>query len=565
MSVVVAQRRTLIAALALLLTVTGCLSLPSEGGVQEGVEEAPADDGLDLVAADPAPDASSEEIVRGFLFAAAAGLADDFDVARQFLTASAGEQWDPRAGVTIYADADSLNYRVNPDDPTLVTVAAQVSATVDERGTYAEAPAGTVREFAFSLQQDTEDQWRISALDDGALVSWVTFGSQYRQMSVYFLSTDGPQRLVPEARWVPRSGSENAAVRGLLAGPADWLAPGVVSAVPDGTMLTLDAVAIVDGVATVNLSRQLLDASAADRALVQAQLSQTLAQLPQVRRVEMSVDGSVLAVDEQAALEQSPDPARFPTVVTPDGLAELNSDTLEQVDGVAVPPGLTHLALGYGSAPPVGLEGQRLVTLTEDATEPVVLWESTAPLLAPSVDVQGWVWTGPMDPEPNRGALLVVDPVSGQQVSVAAPGLIDLNVVAIRVSREGARVAYAVRSELDVRVFVAAVERDASGLPVALGAGVQLGAQMTDVRDLVWVDDVELGVLGAVNGALTVYLIGVGGTTVPLPSVDDTVAVAGGDGPRQLYLATSTGELYGRSGNGWRVVVSDVRLPTFAG
>ncbi|MFV0425944.1 MAG: LpqB family beta-propeller domain-containing protein [Beutenbergiaceae bacterium] len=553
----------LVVLLALSAVLSGCLSLPDTGGVQPGVDAAPADDGLDLVAADPAQDASQEEIVRGFLFAAAAGLADDFETARRFLTNTGGQEWDPGDGVTIYADADALSYRSHLDDPRLVTVTAQVAATVDAQGTFTEAAPGTVREFTFELEQSSDDQWRINTLDDGVLVSWVTFGSQYRQMSVYFLSTDAAHRLIPEVRWVPRSGSENAAVRGLLAGPAQWLAGGAVTAVPDGTNLALDAVTIADGIATVALSRQILDASAADRALVLEQLTATLVQLPQIRLVQMSVDGSVLGVDEDAGLVPVPIPARNPTLVSGAGLSVLNGEALEPVPDLVVPEGLTALALRYTDELPVGVVGPQLVTLAGSGEPNPVLYQGDGEILPPTIDVQGWVWTGPRSPEPIPGSLVAIGP-DGDQVQVQAPHLADLEVVDIRVSLEGARLAYVVRGELDT-LFVSSVERNPDGQPVAIGPGVAVGAPMAQVLDLVWVNDVELGVLGALEEVVTVHLVGVGGATVPLPSIDNAVSIASGDGPRQLYLTTVDGELFGRSGNGWRVVVGGVQLPTFAG
>lgn len=554
-------------AAAALVALTGCLSMPTEGGVQNGIEAPPADEGLDLVAPGPADDAEPTEIVQGFVFAAAAGLSDDFSVAREFMTTAGSSQWQPRGSVTVYSDTESLQYEVDPDDPSVVTVTAEVTATVDERGTYTEAPPGTEREFTFELVQIVGDQWRISRLDGGVLMSGVTFGSQYRQMSVYFLSADSEWRLVPEARWVPRSGSDRAAVRALLAGPSEWLAPAVVTAFPDGTQLALDAVELQGNVASVALSQEMLGASVTDRALALEQLRATLGQLPQVRDVEITVSGNPLPVEpDEVEVLSAPVVDRIPTVLADGVLARVASGTTTPVDGVAQPEDLAHVALAYDDGPALGLIGSSaLVTLATPQEDAINLLELGSRLLPPSYDVQGWVWTGTAGPG-NDGTLQAVDPHTGDNVSVAAPDLAGADVIALRISREGARIAYAVRTDESVRVYVAAIVRDQSGRPQSIAAGQPVGAALTQVRDIVWVDEVELGVLGSEDSEpITVLLMGVGGQTATLPSIDGATALACGNGRRELYVATEAGDLFGRSGNGWRQVTSDISDPTFSG
>src|SRR5690606_32639266 len=367
-----------------------------------------------------------------------------------FMTTAGASTWDALGGVTIYSDDQPMTIEVGEEGGggsvgVPVTVTVPVAATVAPDGTYTEAPPDTVQPFRFHLVKVVDDQWRISQLDPGVLMSEVTFGTQYREVSVYFLTSDAVPRLVPDLRWVPRARSVTSTVRALLGGPAEWLtAPAVVSAFPDGTTLGIEGVEIDDRVATVSLSQQFLDASAADRAYARTQLTETLRQLGQVSRVEISVDGNLLTLDPTLApVDPAPAPLRGPTVLTEDGLGVVNGDQVSPVDAV-VPDGVDDLAIPYGREPVVGLVDSRSLVALGDGT---TLLPPGGSLVPPSYDAQGWVWTGPTGPGSNEGSLLVVDPVSGAGETVSAPDLAGADVVALRVSREGSRLAYALRTD----------------------------------------------------------------------------------------------------------------------
>lgn len=567
-------RRTLALVAVIVMTLTGCLSLPTDGSIQQGFDAPPVDGGLELVAPGPAEDAAPDEIVQGFLLASSFGLGDDFGRAREFMTTAGASQWNALDGVIVYSDAEPPEVTVDPEVPGAVgrsvTVRATVAATVAPDGTYTEAAPGTVQEFQYQLVQIAGDQWRISQLDSGALMSEVTFGTQYREVPIYFLSGDDEPRFVPDLRWLPRSRTVTNSVRALLGGPADWLtSPAVVTAFPGGTSLALEGVDIDDRVATVALSSEFLAASPADRAYAQKQLAETLRQLGQVNRVQISVEGNVLPIEEGLApIGTTPVPVRGPVVILEDGLGVLSGSGVSELSGEhTVPEGLGSIALPYETGAIVGLVASHsLVALSEGGGEPTALLSLDEEMLAPSYDVHGWVWTGPTGVGSNAGALEVVHPLTGANESVPVPDLAGADVVAVRVSREGARIAYAVRTNDAVVVSVAAIERDSAGRPVAVSQGQPIGAPLTSLRELVWVDDVELAVLGADgSGDVTVRLLGVGGQTAPLPSVEGATSIAAGDGRRELFLATAEGDLYGRSGNGWRRIDVGAESPAFSG
>src|SRR5690625_6612085 len=87
----------------LALIVTGCASIPESG--QVGESDPQADINRDVAytfnPAGPANDATPTSIINGFILAAT-GIQGDFSTAREFLTDSAANDWDPHAQTTIY-------------------------------------------------------------------------------------------------------------------------------------------------------------------------------------------------------------------------------------------------------------------------------------------------------------------------------------------------------------------------------------------------------------------------------------------------------------------------------
>ena len=560
------MRRVLILLLAAAV-LTGCVSFPESGPVHRGIEGAPEPEAISLVAEEPQPGDSPEQIVRGFLNGAAAGTTDDFGVARSYLTDESAEVWNPGAQVTIYAGGDPLV--VEETQQGTVQVSVTISGTVDETGVYTPAPAEASSTFDFGLTEDAQEQWRISELDDGVLVSEVIFGSQYRQVPLYFLTPDATM-LVPDTRWYPQRNASTAAMRGLLAGPAPWLDGAVFSAMPADTSLSFGAVTVSGGTAQVDLSAEALQADATTRQLIRAQIEQTLLGLPQVQRVEITVDG----VDWDApvpGLEVSSDPpvGRTPLVLetveyTLGTFTSVANEPVTRLDN-AVPLGDLDpraLALGYGDEPVVMLSGtdHLMAVPSTDEPDPEVLAQAPD-LAAPSYDRHGWIWTGT---ENNAGELLAVRS-TGEMQPVDAEMLDGGDLLALRVSREGARVAVVVEIDGVISVEVHAVVRDEAGVPQRLEQGVQVQPQLVAASAVVWVDEQHLAVLGMSGSTTTVHLSPVGGRTQQLPTVPDVVHIASARGDRELYAATTDGDLYARSGLGWRRVASDVALPTFPG
>lgn len=553
------------------LALAACAAIPTSGPVGEGTVEI-SDPGavLPIAADDPSVDAPPDQIVREFLRAASAGLYDDFTVARKFLTVGASDSWDPQTEVLVYTGEPAVAAR----EDGAVVVVLRLAGAVDETGRYTEVvPGAAPRERTFTLREDRSGQWRIAQLDDGVLMSVANFRSQFRESEIYFASPD-LTLLVPEVRWFPTRRVESSAVAALLAGPSPWLRDAVRSGAPEGARLQGDAVTVVGGVATVELTVDAGQAEAGDRALFQAQLDATLSTLSgRVNRVEVTVDDLPWARDDVLSLVRDLRPTTGPYVLADDALAVVERREVVRLEDAPSLAGLdAHApALSPDLETRVVLDGPgRLVHLPVDGSPLATLHEGTE-LVAPTVDRFGWVWTAERTPD---AGLVAVRP-SGEEITVEAPWLAGADVHSMRVSRDGTRlaVAYTVVGESAVAVEVAGVVRDEADVPQRLSEDrLDVGAVLEGASELTWVDEVTLAVLGTAAEATGtgvapprgVHDVPLGGATSTLTPLEDVADIAGGRASA-LYALLGTGELFVHQGVSWLRVAEGVDAAVFPG
>jgi hypothetical protein len=545
------------------LALAACASLPQSGPVRKGDPDVTEPGSIALLARLPGPDDGPEQIVDGFLRAAAAGLTDDFTVAREFLAGPVRSSWDPLARVDVYSGQPV----VAPDpEVTAIDVGASVSAMLDATGRYLEADPGSQVRLRFGLTQ-SGGEWRISELVDGVLLSEPIFRSLFQQVPLYFVEPDGAA-LVSETRWFPRRTAETAAVSALLAGPSPWLAEGAGSRFPTGTRLLVDTVTVRDGVAQVGLSAEARDATPQNRALMMAQLAETLSGLPRVQAVAVTVAGAPFeTADIRSDLVVDPSVGTTPVVLAGDVLSVVEGNELlpwGETERITA-PAPSHPALPYGLGVPVVLSGgTAVVTVPARGGRAATLLAGDEPLTPPSFDRLGWVWTAA-----TSGDVVHAFRVDGTRVAVDADWLSGREVRSLRISREGARaLVLSAAEDGSVRLDVASVIRDAAGTPVAIGPPLHIGQRITRATTAVWVDQQTVAVLGRTAGesvADTVVLAVVGGPTSSLPSVEGAVGLAAGKGDRLLFASTAAGVLVTRNGLSWTPTVRGVRDPTFPG
>jgi hypothetical protein len=368
------------------------------------------------------------------------------------------------------------------------------------------------------------------------------FAVAFEEYPVYFFDPSFSY-LVPDLRWFPETRlAARRIVTELLAGPAPWLGSGVlISAFPAATTARTEYDA--PDVA-VDLSSDVRAESPRTQRRMLLQLHASLRALPNVSEQTVQVTAEGLALDP--APDSVPVDSRY-----------LVSDAIGGLDGAV------GTLTADGVVPLVGIEARanalepRAAVLSRDRTSLAVLGaagvsligpgaepspiDDRAGLVAPTIDPYGYVWTVPAN---NPGGLRATD-VAGatHPVALGANG----RVVAVELSRDGARLLVALETSEGPRLFVAGVLRDADLAPVALGATYELRAAGS-ILDVAWVDGERVAVLTASDGGATVQVLALGGPAENLGQVDG-VAIVGGNLQPGIRVLTSDGAVM-RPGTG---------------
>lgn len=544
------MRRALAVLLAgLALALTACAGLPTSGVVNPGLSpvDANSDPEIRFVPNGPQDGASPEDIVNGFI-RAGSGPQGEWAIARQFLTPDLKARWNPRASVTI----DRLSDRTAPTAPVDGVSTMQVVPTgfVDATGVY-QPQDGSPVTLDFTLQQ-VDGEWRISDAPDGVVLFEEEFRSVYRPVALQFFDRSW-RYLVPDDRWFPSTSIATAVATALVdGGPSPSLTGAVRSAFPDDVSV-VGAVPAVDNTATVELSSAALPLgqTVLDRMLTQLRESLRSAD---VTSVSMTVGG--------ATLDASPVGVQS-TLVDQRSLVQRQDGTFGFVDGQGVEAIAVSEAIERAGANAVDV-AESLDVAAVRTTAGAVLragpegqlaaLDDRAGLVEPSIDPGGAVWTVPA----GAPAAVQVFPADGAPIAVggAWPGATTIS--AMRVSRDGTRVAAAVGVRGQTQLWVSSIRRDDDGVTITLGAPLVLATLDGDAAGLAWLDDATLGALVSANGEMSLREQPVGGPGTDLTVPDGTVALVGGNSsPR---LRTADGGLYVRQGPSWAQVSNGISL-----
>ncbi|MEU1160838.1 LpqB family beta-propeller domain-containing protein, partial [Streptomyces sp. NPDC005921] len=225
----------------------GCASMPDSGDLRD-VESTPRQDTqVRVFAMPPQQDASSTEILQGFLEAL---TSDDphFDTARKYLTTAAAKTWRPELRATVLTNGPSIQTAARPvgrEDEDSITYALQGSrvATVDAQQAYSPAD-GSYRKTVHLTKDAKSGQWRIDTLPQGVVMGKSDFQRNYTSVNKYYFASDtsaagtGQPVAVADPVFVrTRVDPTTQLVRSLLNGPTSWLGPVVWSSFPTGTAL----------------------------------------------------------------------------------------------------------------------------------------------------------------------------------------------------------------------------------------------------------------------------------------------------------------------------------------
>jgi lipoprotein LpqB-like beta-propeller protein/sporulation and spore germination protein len=534
----------LVAALALDLAASGCVSLPRSGSVHSSgvVDAAESDTLVDYTPPGPTPKVDRMPLVEGFLTAMTATPLTTY-VARQFLTAASSRSWAPQRGTVVYDTEQLVSTRKG------VEVRLRGVVELDGRGSWLGDPtSGRGHDYRLHVVKE-RGQWRIANPPDRLLVPRTDFDSEYQQGLLYFFD-QAAQVLVPEPVYVPRGRqTPTLLVTALLKGPEPALRDVERTFVPAGARL--DGISVpVSGTGTVEvpLSPDVLDLGSRRLEMLFAQLAWTLKQVPGVRRLRVTVAGT--PVDLAGGREDLPVDAwsRYDPAV-----AYASTDMFGLRDGRVVSVGEGHerrvsgpfgvLRLGLRSIA-VDLLAQRVAGVSADGRRALEAARDGVPgrtptlddvrtlyrgddLLRPSYDLYGQVWL--VDRTAAGAQLSVVR--AGRARRVTAPGISGADVLGFVLSRDGTRLVAQVRRDGHQHLVVARVRRDGQGqvegltpartLPVAGAPG--------PLRDVAWRTPASLAVLVRPSGSTSQVLVVTvdGSVTAPLSSDLEPLRVRG--------------------------------------
>ncbi|MEU9456303.1 LpqB family beta-propeller domain-containing protein [Streptomyces sp. NPDC048277] len=582
----------------------GCASMPDSGNLQD-VESTPRQDTqVRVFAMPPQQDASSTEIVQGFLEAL---TSDDplYDTARKYLTAAAAKTWKPELQATVLANGPSIQTTARPvgrEDADSITYALQGSrvATVDAQQAYTPAD-GSYRKSVHLTKDAKSGQWRIDSLPQGVVMGKSDFQRNYTSVDKYYFASDtsagetGQPVAVADPVFVrSRVDPTTQLVRSLLNGPTSWLGPVVRSSFPTGTALKKG----VSGLApddqnrlTVPLNVKASRIGPAKCTEMAAQMLFTLRNLtPTVASVALqSVNGGRMCDITESEAEST---AWRPSTKRPDYLYFLDSKhrLVRMATGgtstIAVPgpfgagtKPLRSVAVARDERTAAGVtsDGKALyvTSLASDGSlGDAVLTSHGATeddrLTAPSWDARGDLWVA--DRNPDKPQLYMLAQGVGQPLAVQIPEL-NGRIEDVRVAADGVRIALVVEEGGKQSLLVGRIERtksdDQQEVSVLELRSATPGSE--EVTAMSWAGDSQLVVVGREQGGVqqTRY-VQVDGSTpdgAAPAALTGVLAIAASEDDRVPLVADSQDDGIVRlpSGDQWQKVVKDGSAPVYPG
>ena len=505
-------------AVLMLAMLTGCVQVPTAGPIErvEGQQEA-CQSCVNVEVAPPAAGDDQRQIVEAYL-RATSNYQPNYSVARQFLTKAAAERWSPEDGVSIYRGSPAVS------DETVRLEGRLVGSLAPDR-TYTAQDKQLSVDFHL-VREDGE--WRIDKPPDGLMVAEYSFNRFYQAFQVYFIGNGSS--LAPERIYLPTLRSPanvaSALMTALLAGPSEWLAPAVESAIPADTSLSVDSVTITNSIAEVALSEAVLTLPDPRRSLMAAQIVFTLKQASGVKGVLITVNQQRYRVPESDptsmvipvdAFSRDIDPVPF---VSGDQLYAVNKGTVQLVTATSDTPTVSAIdgdlgqpRLGANSLA-VSMNGTDLALVTRGRTElrraqastgdVTTLISGLSDLLRPQFTRYGEVWAlGRQNGKQKMWMFTVNQKNDDTSIPVHAPVLGQAEVTAFRISPAGSRIALVRKTRTGSELGLARIIRGDKGITVDEWRQIDLtqtgGTQVTQIADLAWVDANDLLLLGAAS------------------------------------------------------------------
>jgi hypothetical protein len=237
----------LVTGLVVAAVLAGCSFIPSGTGPQPAFTPAPppgAGPCCGLVVRPPQRGWSPEDVVKNFLLASAIA-ADNFHVARQYLTQGANRAWHPRADVTILTKEPQVTRQPGrlpgPGTKPIVVVTGQEQARL-RSGQYIPVPGGQpTEEFVLQYVNGLYKIANLISTSPGKadlLLTSDLFQLEYTPRNLYYYGLRN-QKLLPYPVFVPIQGPNPAVtlINDLIDGPTGWLQGAAESEFPPGSHL----------------------------------------------------------------------------------------------------------------------------------------------------------------------------------------------------------------------------------------------------------------------------------------------------------------------------------------
>jgi hypothetical protein len=331
-----------------------------------------------------------------------------------------------------------------------------------------------------------------------------------------------------------------------------------VSAIPNGTRLSIDAVTIENGVALVDLTARALVASRSDRSLMKSQLEATLSQLSNVSKVAISIERAMQEIADTDSNTVEPG-VRSLAAVGEEGLEVLSSsqDTVfEAGKNFFEQSELTEIALSSQSGWIATLTDSGVFRTRGDKPgAEVELIDSRSAIADIEFDPQEYLWSVSQLP----GSEIIVTSPSLEQSIVLAPWLAGQSIRTFAISPEGSKIALLVQGSSRTRVLVSAVVRNLSGAPIELTEPLEVAGELSNPSSVSWVDQITIATVNSASASTSALLSTIGGTSRQLPALPGTRKIVAAGNSNQLYLLTETGELFSYRGSAWTPLRQSIR------
>jgi Lipoprotein LpqB beta-propeller domain/Sporulation and spore germination len=505
-----------------------CATVPTGGPiVSEKIAPAggpQAGDYEQLIAPPPQSGWTPEQIVSGFLLAGA-DFTGDHKVAAQYLTPGARRSWHPGSKAIVFSSPPVAAPVSQRGNGATVQVSGQQVASIGSQGEgeyVATAHGGTHYPVTFTLHM-VRGQWRIADPPDQLLLTSDDVARAYRSQDLYFFDPT-MSALVPDPVFVPvQENPVPQSVQSLFRGATGWLSRATRTAFPPGTRL--NSVDESGDVVRVDLGGAAAHTAQHQQELMSAQLAWTLREFPDAAQnlnLILEINGRPVTLPSIGSPEQ-------PVSTSWQGYDPSGEGAGSSFPAFFVGDGnrvniLNSVGAGSQAAPVPGGAGTGQVPLHQIAVSPDPATSEIAGV-SPGDDS---VYTGKLsssgslaqqlsgknftNPSWDRDGNLWIAGSSGGKpgiwmlaggvhpVQVRMPGGYG-PVQALRVARDGARIALITGTGTGQQLLVGAIDRNGSqisiGTVVPIGTGLSQMAQMTD---LAWSDADNLVVLAQPSG-----------------------------------------------------------------